>query len=166
MNPKWNLLSALWGHRTKLLVLVLIASLIAPQPARRNSASTGPPSWQRSTARNRDIQYDGRRLQQNQRSIGDSERLMKQPTGVLCQYCVSPVPINRAQAWWALFKGVHAESGDLRVTRASAHPGQPASSLKALAVSEPMNVPRVRRIIDALSTVPVRRTPTADPRTD
>jgi len=34
MNSKWSLLRALWGHRTKLLVLVLIASLIAPQPVR------------------------------------------------------------------------------------------------------------------------------------
>src|ERR1039457_5934807 len=34
MNPKWNLLHALWAHRTTLLVLVLIVSLIAPQPVR------------------------------------------------------------------------------------------------------------------------------------
>src|ERR1017187_2743525 len=34
MDPKWQLLHALWEHRTKLLVLVLIVSLIAPQPAR------------------------------------------------------------------------------------------------------------------------------------
>jgi len=34
MDPKWNFLAALWEHRRVLLVLVLIVSLIAPQPAR------------------------------------------------------------------------------------------------------------------------------------
>ena len=34
MDPKRKLLSAFWEHRTKLLVLVLIMSLIAPQPVR------------------------------------------------------------------------------------------------------------------------------------
>ena len=34
MDPKWNLLNALWEHRTTLVVVVLIVSLIAPQPAR------------------------------------------------------------------------------------------------------------------------------------
>ena len=34
MNSKWHLLQVLWEHRTKLLVLVLIVSLIAPQPVR------------------------------------------------------------------------------------------------------------------------------------
>src|ERR1035441_3503462 len=34
MDPKWQLLHALWEHRTKLLVLVLIVALIAPQPVR------------------------------------------------------------------------------------------------------------------------------------
>ena len=34
MNPKWHFLQVLWEHRTKLLVVVLIVSLIAPQPVR------------------------------------------------------------------------------------------------------------------------------------
>ena len=34
MDPKWQFLHVFWQHREKLLVLVLIASLIAPQPAR------------------------------------------------------------------------------------------------------------------------------------
>src|SRR6266571_4220762 len=34
MGPKWHLLQTLWEHRTKLLVLVLVVSLIAPQPVR------------------------------------------------------------------------------------------------------------------------------------
>src|SRR5215469_18483339 len=34
MDPKWQFLHAFWEHRTKLLVLVLIVSLIAPQPVR------------------------------------------------------------------------------------------------------------------------------------
>src|SRR6266545_4276146 len=34
MDPKWQFLHALWEHRTKFLVLVIIVSLIAPQPAR------------------------------------------------------------------------------------------------------------------------------------
>jgi hypothetical protein len=34
MDPKWNLLRALWEHRTIILVVVLIISLIAPQSAR------------------------------------------------------------------------------------------------------------------------------------
>ena len=32
MNSKWQFLHAFWEHRTKLLVLVLILSLIASQP--------------------------------------------------------------------------------------------------------------------------------------
>jgi len=40
MDPKWQFLHALWEHRTKFLVLVLIVSLIAPQPARARSPST------------------------------------------------------------------------------------------------------------------------------
>ena len=38
MDPKWQVLHALWEHRTKLLVLVLIVSLIAPQPVRAQFA--------------------------------------------------------------------------------------------------------------------------------
>jgi len=34
MDPKWQFLHVLWQQRAKLLVLVLIVSLIAPQPAR------------------------------------------------------------------------------------------------------------------------------------
>src|SRR5580704_18256457 len=34
MDPKWNFLAALWEHRKMLLILVLIVSLIAPQPVR------------------------------------------------------------------------------------------------------------------------------------
>src|SRR6266536_3724264 len=34
MDPKWQFLHVFWEHRTKLLVLVLIMSLIAPQPVR------------------------------------------------------------------------------------------------------------------------------------
>ena len=34
MDPKWQFLHVFWQHRAKLLVLVLIVSLIAPQPAR------------------------------------------------------------------------------------------------------------------------------------
>ena len=34
MDPKWRLLQVLWEHRTKFLVLMLIMSLVAPQPAR------------------------------------------------------------------------------------------------------------------------------------
>jgi hypothetical protein len=34
MDPKWHFLHAFWERRTKLLVLILIVSLIAPQPAR------------------------------------------------------------------------------------------------------------------------------------
>jgi hypothetical protein len=34
MDPKWRLLHVLWEHRTKFLVLMLIMSLVAPQPAR------------------------------------------------------------------------------------------------------------------------------------
>ena len=34
MDPKWRLLHELWEHRAKFLVLMLIISLVAPQPAR------------------------------------------------------------------------------------------------------------------------------------
>jgi hypothetical protein len=34
MDPKWNLLHALWAHRRTLLVLVIIVSLVVPQPVR------------------------------------------------------------------------------------------------------------------------------------
>jgi hypothetical protein len=34
MDPKWRFLHVLWEHRTKFLVLMLIMSLVAPQPAR------------------------------------------------------------------------------------------------------------------------------------
>src|SRR5579864_5406308 len=34
MDSKWRLIQVLWEHRTKLVVLMLIVSLMAPQPAR------------------------------------------------------------------------------------------------------------------------------------
>ena len=34
MDPKWQFLAALWEHRKAFMVLVLIVSLIAPQPVR------------------------------------------------------------------------------------------------------------------------------------
>jgi len=34
MDQKWRLLHVLWEYRTRLLVLMLIVSLVAPQPAR------------------------------------------------------------------------------------------------------------------------------------
>jgi hypothetical protein len=38
MDPKWNFVAALWEHRKVLLVLVLIVSLLAPQPVNAQSA--------------------------------------------------------------------------------------------------------------------------------
>src|SRR5215471_14379249 len=34
MDPRWQFLHVFWEHRTKLLVLILIVSLVAPQPVR------------------------------------------------------------------------------------------------------------------------------------
>ena len=34
MDQKWRLLRVLWEHRTRLVVLMLIVSLLTPQPAR------------------------------------------------------------------------------------------------------------------------------------
>ena len=43
MNSKWQFLHAFWEHRTKLLVLVLILSLIASQPIKAQfSIDWGP----------------------------------------------------------------------------------------------------------------------------
>jgi len=76
MDPKWNLLSALWGHRTKLLVLVLIASLMVPQPVGAIRHRLGRHRGSDQQHRNRDIQYDWPGATTDQRSIGTLNGLM------------------------------------------------------------------------------------------
>ena len=92
MDPKWNFLAALWEHRKALLVLVLIVSLIAPQPVRAQFGI----DWAAIVAAINSIgtaisNTIGPALRAINGALGTLNQLDEQPAGVLHKHRVSPV---------------------------------------------------------------------------
>ena len=130
MDPKWRLLHVLWEHRTKLLVLMLIVSLVAPQPARAQFGI----DWGAIVAAINSIgsaitNTIGPALRAINGALGTLNNLDEQHSGVLYQHRVSPGRNQpRAGPGGRGSRSLYPDSGDLPGERVERHAGQSAAT--------------------------------------
>ena len=110
MDPKWQLLHALWEHRTKLLVLVLIVSLVAPQPAR---AQLGI-DWGAIVAAINSIgaaisNTIGQALRAINGALGTLNGLMSSIQAFFTNIVYPPAAISRAQGLVGVVQGLYTQ---------------------------------------------------------
>ena len=146
MDPKWNFLAALWEHRKALMVLVLIVSLIAPQPVRAQFGI----DWAAIVAAIDSIgtaisNTIGPALTRDQWSAGDAEPIDEQPAGLLHKHRVSPgCNKPRARSGRRGSEALYAQSQAISgVNVASATLANPQQLEQLLLSRNPMNVPGV-----------------------
>jgi hypothetical protein len=158
MDPKWNLLRALWGHRTKFLVLVLIVSLIAPQPVRAQFGI----DWAAIVAAINSIgtaisNTIGPALRQINGALGTLNGLMSSLQAFFINIVYPQAAINRAQGLVGAIQGLYTQSQAIsRVSVASATLANPQQLEQLLLSRNPMNVPTVTTNYQTLyQTVPV-----------
>ena len=158
MNPKWNFLSALWGHRTKLLVLVLVVSLIAPQPVRAQFGIDWAPIVAAINSIGTAISNTiGPALQQINGALGTLNGLMSSLQAFFINIVYPQSAINRAQGLVGAIQGLYTQSQAIsRVNVASATLANPQQLEQLLLSRNPMNVPTVTTNYQTLyQTVPV-----------
>ena len=158
MDPKWQLLHALWEHRTKLLVLVLIVSLIAPQPVR---AQLGI-DWGAIVAAINSIgaaisNTIGPALRAINGTLGTLNGLMSSIQAFFTNVVYPQAAINRAQGLVGAIQGLYAQIQVVsRVNVASATLANPQQLERLLLSRNPLSVPNVTANYQTLyQTVPV-----------
>ena len=166
MDPKWSFLSALWEHRTKLLVLVLIVSLIAPQPVR---AQLGV-DWGAIVAA---IGRIGSAISTTvipalvaiNGALGRLNGLMSSIQALFTNVVYPQAAINRAQGLVVAIQNLYTQIQAVsRVNVASATLANPQQLEQVLLSRNPMNVPGVTTNYQTLyQTVPVSQN--ASPQT-
>src|SRR5450759_3376529 len=158
MDPKWNFLQVLWEHRTKLLVLVLIVSLIAPQPVR---AQFGV-DWGAIVAA---INRIGTAISTTvvpalaaiNRTLGTLNNLMSAIQAFFANIVYPKAAISRAQGLVGVIQGLYTQIQAVsRVNVASATLANPRQLEQLLLSRNPMNVPGVTANYQTLyQTVPL-----------
>ena len=158
MDPKWQLLHALWEHRTKLLVLVLIVSLVAPQPAR---AQLGI-DWGAIVAAINSIgaaisNTIGPALRAINGALGTLNGLMSSIQAFFTNIVYPPAAISRAQGLVGVVQGLYTQIQAVsRVNVASATLANPQQLEQLLLSRNPLSVPNVTANYQTLyQTVPV-----------
>jgi hypothetical protein len=158
VDPKWQLLHALWEHRTKLLVLVLIVSLVAPQPAR---AQLGI-DWGAIVAAINSIgaaisNTIGPALRAINGALGTLNGLMSSIQAFFTNIVYPPAAISRAQGLVGVVQGLYTQIQAVsRVNVASATLANPQQLEQLLLSRNPLSVPNVTANYQTLyQTVPV-----------
>ena len=150
MDQKWRLLQVLWEHRTRLVVLMLIVSLVAPQPAR---AQLGI-DWGAIVAA---INRIGSAISNTivpalltiNRALGTLNSLMNSLLAFFNNIVYPQPAINRAQGLVGLIQALYNQiQATSRVNVASATLANPQQLEQILLSRNPLNVPNVR-ICDA-----------------
>ena len=144
-HPNWSLLQALWTHRTKFLVLVLIVSLVAPQPVRAQfgidiaaivAAINSIGSAIATTI--------GPALSAINGALGTLNGLMNSIQMFFANVVYPPQAIGRAQGLVGLVQGLYTQMlGISHVNVASATLANPQQLEQVLLSRNPMNVPNV-----------------------
>jgi hypothetical protein len=145
MDPKWNLLHALWAHRTTLLVLVIIVSLVAPQPVRAQFGI----DWAAIVAAIDGIgtaiaNTIGPALRAINGALGTLNSLMSSIQAFFTNIVYPQAAINRAQGLVGAIQGLYTQiQGLSRMNVASATLATPQQLEQVLLSRNPMNVPNV-----------------------
>jgi hypothetical protein len=158
MDPRWQFLHAFWEHRTKLLVLVLIVSLIAPQPAKAQFGI----DWGAIVAAIDKIgsaisNTIGPALRAINGALGTLNNLMSSIEAFFTNVVYPQAAINRARGLVGAVQGLYTQIQAIsRVNVASATLANPQQLEQVLLSRNPMNVPNVTANYQALyQTVPV-----------
>jgi hypothetical protein len=158
MDAKWQFLHVLWDHRTKILVLILVVSLIAPQPAR---AQFGV-DWAAIVAAIDSIgaaisNTIGPALRAINGALGTLNNLMSSIQAFFTNIVYPQAAINRARALVGAIQGLYSQIQVVwRINVASATLANPRQLEQVLLSRNPMNVPGVTASYQALyQTVPV-----------
>ena len=145
MDPKWNLLAALWEHRKALIVVVLIVSLIAPQPLRAQFGI----DWAAIVAAINSIgtaisNTIGPALRAINGALGTLNQLMSSLQAFFINIVYPQAAISRAQGLVGAVGGLYAQSQAISgVNVASATLANPQQLEQILLSRNPMNVPGV-----------------------
>jgi hypothetical protein len=166
MDPKWNLLHALWAHRTTVLVLVIIVSLVAPQPVRAQFGI----DWAAIVAAIDGIgtaiaNTIGPALRAINGALGTLNSVMSSIQAFFTNIVYPQAAINRAQGLVGAIQGLYTQiQGLSRMNVASATLAAPQQLEQVLLSRNPMNVPNVTANYQTLyQTVPVPKN--ASPQT-
>ena len=158
MDPKWNLLNALWEHRTTLVVVVLIVSLIAPQPARAQFGF----DWGAIVAAINSIgsaisNTIGSALRTINGALGTLNGLMSGIQSFFTNTVYPPAAISRAQGLVGAIQGLYTQIRTIsHLNVASATLANPQQLEQVLLSRNPTNVPGVTANYQTIyQTVPV-----------
>jgi hypothetical protein len=158
MDPKWRLLHVLWEHRAKFLVLMLIMSLVAPQPARAQFGI----DWGAIVAAINNIgsaisNTIAPALRTINGALGTLNNLMSSIQAFFTNIVYPQAAINRAQGLAGAIQGLYNQiQATSRVNVASATLANPQQLEQVLLSRNPMNVPSVTANYQTLyQTVPV-----------
>src|ERR1700741_789345 len=158
MDPKWPLLHVFWQHRAKLLVLVLIVSQIAPQPARAQFVidwgAIGAAINSIGTAISNTI---GPALRAINGALGTLNNLMSSIQAFFTNIVYPQTAISRARGLVGAVQGLYTQIQAVsRVNVASATLTNPQQLEQVLLSRNPMSVPNVTANYQTLyQTVPV-----------
>ncbi len=158
MDPRWHFLHAFWEHRTKLLVLVLIVSLIAPQPVRAQFGI----DWGAIVAAINSIgtaisNTIGPALRAINGALGTLNNLISSIQAFFTNVVYPQAAINRARGLVGAVQGLYTQIQVIsRVNVASATLANPQQLEQVLLSRNPMSVPNVTANYQTLyQTVPV-----------
>jgi hypothetical protein len=158
MDPKWNFLAALWEHRRVLLVLVLIVSLIAPQPVRAQFGIDWPAIIAAINSIGSAIANTiGPALRAINGVLGTLNQLMSSLQAFFVNIVYPQSAITRAQGLVGAVGGLYTQSQAISgVNVASATLPNPQQLEQLLLSRNPMNVPGVSANYQTVyQTVPV-----------
>jgi hypothetical protein len=158
MDPKWNLFNTLWEHRKMLLILVLIVSLIAPQPVRAQFGI----DWAAIVAAINSIgtaiaNTIGPALRAINGALGTLNQLMSSIQAFFVNIVYPQAAIARAQGLVGAVGGLYAQSQAISTVNVSSATLANPQQLEQLLLSRnPMNVPGVSGNYQTVyQTVPV-----------
>ena len=158
MDQKWHLLHTLWTHRTKLVVLMLILSLVAPQPARAQlGIDWGAIVAAINSIGSAIISTIAPALQTINGALGTLNNLMSTIQAFFTNIVYPQASISRAQGLVGAIQGLYTQIlATSHVNVASATLANPQQLEQILLSRNPMNVPSVTTNYQALyQTVPV-----------
>jgi hypothetical protein len=158
MDQKWRLLHALWSHRTKLVVLMLIVLLVAPRPVRAQfGIDLGAIIAAIDSIGSAIANTIGPALRTMNNALGTLNNLMNTIQAFFANIVYPQASINRAQGLVGAIQGLYTQIlATSHVNVASATLANPQQLERVLLSRNPMNVPSVTANYQTLyQTVPV-----------
>jgi len=145
MDQKWRLLHALWSHRTKLVVLMLIVLLVAPRPVRAQfGIDLGAIVAAIDSIGSAIANTIGPALRTMNNALGTLNNLMNTIQAFFANIVYPQASINRAQGLVGAIQGLYTQIlATSHVNVASATLANPQQLEQILLSRNPLNVPGV-----------------------